>query len=74
MKKSASEKCCATCCFWNGGTKFHAGGTFSSPQVEFNPEEVAKCNKSNWLRSKVCKGTDGGGLILSCHNWKQRYN
>lgn len=68
---SVSSKCCATCIYWAGNVKYNAG-IFGS-KVEFDDAEKAKCNKKTGWSTKTCKGTDGGGLIFSCSDWKQRY-
>lgn len=68
---SASSKCCATCIYWDGKAKYSAG--LFGAKVEFYDSETAKCNKKSGWTTKTCNGTDGGGLIFSCSDWKQRY-
>lgn len=68
---SVSSKCCATCSYWDGKAKYSPG--LFGAKVEFDDSEVAKCNKRLGFTTKTCKGTDGGGFIFSCGDWKQRY-
>lgn len=74
MKKSilTTNKCCATCIYWDGKVKYQPG--FFGNKVEFDDSEDAKCNKNSGIfLSKICKGTDGSGFIFSCTYWKQRF-
>ena len=73
MKKtsSVSIKCCATCIYWDGEAKYIPG--LFRAKVEYDDSETANCNKNSFWTTKTCKGTDGGGFIFSCIDWKQRY-